>query len=58
MYTVVAVGPGGVVNGEKVEMFVKPGDMVITGKYTGTNVRIDGEDLTIVRQDDILAIVC
>jgi chaperonin GroES len=57
MYTVVAVGPGGVVNGEKVEMTVQVGDTVITGKYTGTTVKIDGEELTIVRQDDILAVV-
>ena len=57
MYTVVAVGPGGMVNGEKVEMTVKVGDTVITGKYSGTQVKVDGEELTIVRQDDILAVV-
>ena len=57
MYTVVAVGPGGVVDGEKVEMSVKVGDTVITGKYSGTTVKVDGEELTIVRQDDILAVV-
>ena len=54
---VVAVGPGGMVNGEKVEMTVKVGDTVITGKYSGTQVKVDGEELTIVRQDDILAVV-
>ena len=57
MYTVVAVGAGGMVNGEKVEMTVKVGDTVITGKYSGTQVKVDGEELTIVRQDDILAVV-
>ncbi|MCD8354194.1 MAG: co-chaperone GroES [Clostridiales bacterium] len=54
---VVAVGPGGVVDGSVVEMTVKVGDKVITGKYSGTQVKIDGEELTVVRQDDILAIV-
>ena len=53
----IAVGPGGVVDGEKVEMTVKAGDRVITGKYSGTEVKIDGDELTIVRQSDILAIV-
>jgi len=57
VYTVVAVGPGGIVDGNEVEMFVKAGDRVITGKYSGTNVKVDGEELTIVRQNDILAIV-
>ena len=57
MYTVVAVGPGGMVNGEKVEMTVKVGDTVLTGKYSGTQVKVDGEELTIVRQEYILAVV-
>ena len=57
IYEVVEVGPGGIVDGEKVEMTVKQGDKVITGKYTGTNVKIDGEELIIVRQNDILVIV-
>ncbi len=57
IYEVIAVGPGGIVDGEKVEMMVKPGDRVITGKYTGTEVKVDGEELTIVKQNDILAIV-
>ena len=56
-YEVIAVGPGGVVDGEKVEMSVQKGQKVITGKYTGTEVKIDDEELTIVRQNDILAIV-
>ena len=54
---VIAVGPGGKVDGETVEMFVKPGDKVITSKYSGTDVKVDGEECTIVRQSDILAIV-
>jgi len=57
IYEVVEVGPGGIVDGEKVEMTVKQGDKVITGKYSGTNVKIDGEELIIVRQSDILVIV-
>lgn len=54
---VIAVGPGGVVDGKDVEMYVKVGDKVITSKYSGTEVKIDGEDYTIVRQSDILAVV-
>lgn len=57
IYEVIEVGPGGMVDGEKVEMTVKKGNKVITGKYTGTEVKIDGENLVIVRQNDILAIV-
>lgn len=57
VFVVIAAGPGGMVDGEKVEMTVKPGDKVITGKYSGTEVKVDGEELTIVRQNDILAIV-
>ena len=54
---VLAVGPGGVVDGKEVEMTVKVGDHVITSKYAGTQVKIDGEEPTIVRQGDILAVV-
>ena len=54
---VVAIGPGGIVDGNEVVMNVKVGDKVITSKYSGTEVKIDGEELTIVRQGDILAIV-
>lgn len=54
---VVAVGPGGVVEGKDITMYVKPGDQVITSKYSGNEVKIDGEELIIVRQNDILAIV-
>ena len=54
---VVAVGPGGLVNGKEVTMNVKVGDRVIFGKYAGTEFKVDGEELMIVRQDDILAII-
>ena len=54
---VVEVGPGGMVDGKEVVMTVKVGDKVITSKYSGTQVKIDGEEVTIVRQNDILAIV-
>ena len=54
---VVAVGPGGKVDGEEVEMHVKPGDKVIYSKYAGTEVKLDDEEYIIVRQNDILAIV-
>ena len=57
MAEVVAVGPGGMVDGNEVVMTVKAGDKVITGKYSGTTVKVDGEEYTIVRQADILAIV-
>ncbi len=54
---VIEVGPGGLVDGKEVAMTVKVGDKVITSKYAGTEVKIDGEEYTIVRQSDILAIV-
>ncbi|MBO5928751.1 MAG: co-chaperone GroES [Clostridia bacterium] len=54
---VIAVGPGGNVEGKDVTMYVKVGDKVITGKYAGTEVKMDGVEYTIVRQNDILAIV-
>ena len=54
---VVAVGPGKVVDGKKIEMQVKVGDRVITGKYSGTEVKYQGEEYIIVRQDDVLAVV-
>ena len=57
VYEVVAVGPGGHVDGKEVKMMIKAGDKIITGKYSGTTVKIDGEEYTIVRQDDILAVV-
>ena len=54
---IVAVGPGGIVDGKEIEMNVKVGDRVITAKYTGTEVKIDDTEYTIVKQEDILAIV-
>ncbi len=54
---VVAVGPGGVVDGKEVKMNVKVGDKVLISKYSGTEVKVDGEEYSIVRQDDILAVV-
>ena len=54
---VLAVGPGGMVDGKEIVMTVQVGDKVITSKYAGTQIKIDGEELTIVKQNDILAIV-
>ena len=54
---ILAVGPGGVVDGKEVVMTVKVGDRVLTSKYSGTEVKCDGEEYIIVRQSDILAIV-
>ena len=53
--SVVAVGPGGVVDGKEVKMYVSVGDKVIASKYAGTQVKIDSEEYTIVNQSDILA---
>ena len=57
MAEVIEVGPGGMVDGKEVVMTVKKGDKVITSKYAGTQVKLDGDEVTIVRQNDILAIV-
>lgn len=57
MFEVVEVGPGGMVDGNEVKMTVAAGDRVIVGKYSGTTVKVDGEEYSIVRQSDILAIV-
>ncbi len=54
---VVAVGPGGVVDGKEVKMELKVGDKVLISKYSGTEVKLDGEEYTILRQSDVLAIV-
>lgn len=54
---VISVGPGGVVDGKEVKMTVKAGDRVITSKYSGTEIKLDGQEYTIVRQSDILAVV-
>ena len=57
IFEVIEVGTGGMVEGKEVVMTVAKGQKVITGKYTGTNVKIEGEELLIVKQADILAIV-
>ena len=54
---VVAVGPGGVVDGKEVKMQVKAGDHVLFSKYAGSEVEIDGHKYTVVKQNDILAVV-
>ena len=54
---VVAVGPGGTVDGKEVKMTVKAGDKVIAAKYSGTDIKIEDEEYTILHQSDILAIV-
>ena len=57
LYEVIEAGPGGMVDGNEVVMSVAKGQTVLVGKYSGTKVKIDDEELTIVRQGDILAIV-
>ena len=57
MAEVLAVGPGGLVDGKEVKMCVNVGDKVIYSKYAGTEVKIDGKELIIVRQSEILATV-
>ena len=54
---VLEVGPGGNVDGKNIEMYIKKGDRVITNKYSGTEIKYEGQDLIIVKQSDILAIV-
>ena len=54
---VVAVGPGGIVDGKEITMEVKAGDQVIYSKYSGTDVKVDEEEYIVVRQNDILAII-
>lgn len=56
--TVVSRGPGGMVDGKEVKMYVNPGDKVIVNKYSGTEVTLEGQKYLIVRQPDILALVC
>ena len=53
---VIAVGPGGEVDGKEVKMYIKTGDKVVINKYSGTEIKYEGEDLIIVSQSDILAI--
>ena len=55
--TLDTVGPGGNVDGKEITMYIKVGDKVLTSKYSGTEVKLDGTEYTIVRQSDILAIV-
>ena len=57
VYEVVEVGPGGMVEGNKVEMIVKAGQKVLVGKYSGSKVKLDEVEYTIVRQSDILAVI-
>ena len=57
VYEVVEVGPGGLVDGNEVEMIVKPGQSVLVGKYSGSKVKLDDQEYTIVRQSDILAVI-
>ena len=57
IFEVIEVGPGGMVDGKEVKMEVKQGQKVITSKYSGTNVKVDGEEYSIVKQADILVIV-
>ena len=57
LYEVVEVGPGGMIDGNEVVMTVKPGETVLVVKYSGSKVKVDEEELTIVKQSDILAIV-
>ena len=57
VYEVVEVGPGGLVDGNEVKMIVKPGENVLVGKYSGSKVKLDDQEYTIVRQSDILAII-
>ncbi|MCE5236763.1 MAG: co-chaperone GroES [Clostridiaceae bacterium] len=54
---VIAVGPGGVVEGKEITMYVNVGDKVILSKYSGTEIKLDGQEYTVVRQNDILAVV-
>ena len=55
--SVIAVGPGGIIDGKEVVMQVKVGDKVLCSKYAGSEFKVDGKDVTILRQSDILAII-
>ena len=57
VYEIVEVGPGGLVEGNEVEMIVKAGQNVLVGKYSGTKIKLDDVEYTIVRQSDILAVI-
>ncbi|HHT83088.1 MAG: co-chaperone GroES [Christensenellales bacterium] len=54
---VIAVGPGGIVDGKEIKMQVKVGDKVLYSKYAGNEFKIDGENITVIKQSDVLAIV-
>jgi chaperonin GroES len=54
---IIAVGPGKIENGNKIELSVKAGDRVLFGKYAGTEVKLDGEEYLIMREDDILGVI-
>lgn len=57
VYEVVEVGPGGVIDGNEVKMTVKTGDQVLVGKYSGSKVKLEDVEYTIVKQGDILAVI-
>ena len=57
IYDVIEVGPGGLVDGNQVEMIVKAGQQVLVGKYSGSKVKLEEQEYTIVRQSDILAVI-
>ncbi|MBR5223784.1 MAG: co-chaperone GroES [Clostridia bacterium] len=54
---VVAVGPGGIIDGKEVKMYVNVGDKVVVAKYAGTEIKLDSQEYTIIRQSEILAVV-
>ncbi len=57
IYEVIEVGPGGVVDGNEVKMIVNPGQQVLVGKYSGSKIKLEDVEYTIVRQSDILAVI-
>ena len=57
IYEVIEVGPGGLVDGNEVKMIVKPGESVLVGKYSGSKIKLEDVEYTIVRQSDILAVI-
>ncbi len=57
VYEVVEVGPGGMVDGNEVTMIIQPGEKVLVGKYSGSKVKLEDQEYTIVRQSDILAVI-
>ena len=57
MAKIIAVGPGGIIDGKEIVMQVKEGDVILYAKYSGSEFKVDGKDLTIIRQSDILAVI-